>query len=72
MSYLFRSSGTVIGITVSQCVLQNLLKKWLTERIHGPDAEDVEAPGPDIPANCRLLRRFVSRHSRYMIPLWSQ
>ena len=39
MSYLFRSTGSVVGITVTQCVLQNLLKIWLTERIHGPNAE---------------------------------
>ena len=41
MSYLFRSTGSVVGITTSQCVLQNLLKRWLTARIHGADAEMV-------------------------------
>ena len=41
MSYLFRSTGSVIGITATQCVLQNLLKSWLTERIHTPNAQDV-------------------------------
>ena len=41
MSYLFRSTGSVVGITASQCILQNLLKKWLTERIQGPNAEYV-------------------------------
>jgi len=41
MSYLFRSTGSVVGITTSQCLLQNLLKKWLTERIRGPNAENV-------------------------------
>src|SRR5579862_1202905 len=41
MSYLFRSTGSVVGITTSQCVLQNLLKRWLTARIHGSNAEEV-------------------------------
>ena len=41
MSYLFRSTGSVVGITTTQSVLQNLLKMWLTQRIHGPDAEYV-------------------------------
>ena len=41
MSYLFRSTGSVIGITTTQCVLQNLLKRWLTERLHGPKAAEV-------------------------------
>jgi hypothetical protein len=31
----------VVGITTSQCVLQNLLKRWLTQRIHGHNAEYV-------------------------------
>jgi hypothetical protein len=44
MSYLFRSTGSVVGITATQCVLQNLLKTWLTQRIHGPDAEYVKSP----------------------------
>jgi high-affinity nickel permease len=43
MSYLFRSTGSVVGITTTQCVLQNLLKTWLTQRIHGPDAEYVKS-----------------------------
>jgi hypothetical protein len=41
MSYLFRSTGSVVGIAATQCALQNLLKTWLTQRIHGPDAEYV-------------------------------
>ena len=41
MSYLFRSTGSVVGITITQCVLQNLLKTWLTERIRGPNASYV-------------------------------
>ena len=41
MSYLFRSTGSVVGITATQCIIQNLLKMWLTERIHGPNAEYV-------------------------------
>ena len=43
VSYLFRSTGSVIGITTSQCVLQNLLKTWLTQRIQGPNAEYVKS-----------------------------
>jgi hypothetical protein len=38
MSYLFRSTGTVVGISASQCVIQNLLKIWLTKYIKGPHA----------------------------------
>jgi hypothetical protein len=39
MSYLFRSIGSMVGVTASQCVLQNLLKLWLTRRIQGPNAQ---------------------------------
>jgi hypothetical protein len=53
MSYLFRSTGTVVSITTCQCVLQNLLKKWLTERIHGPNAEYVPSP---------LFMKLISDH----------
>jgi hypothetical protein len=54
MSYLFRSTGTVVSITTCQCVLQNLLKKWLTERIHGPNAEYVPSPP--------LFMKLISDH----------
>lgn len=43
MSYLFRSTGQVVGITTTQCVLQNLLKVWLTDRIRTPNAEFVSS-----------------------------
>ena len=46
MSYLFRSTGQVVGITTTQCVLQNLLKVWLKARIHVPNADYVTLQPP--------------------------
>lgn len=39
MSYLFRSIGGVIGISLTSAVFQGLVKKFLQESITGPDAE---------------------------------
>ncbi|KAG1452766.1 hypothetical protein G6F56_007734 [Rhizopus delemar] len=41
VSYLFRSSGGVIGISATSAIFQGLVKKVLTERIKGPDAEQI-------------------------------
>ena len=41
MSYLFRSAGGVIGISATTAIFQATVKRLLTERITGPDAEKV-------------------------------
>jgi hypothetical protein len=41
ISYLFRSSGGVIGISATSAIFQGVVKKILTEKITGPDAEEV-------------------------------
>ncbi|KAG0179258.1 hypothetical protein DFQ29_002319 [Apophysomyces sp. BC1021] len=38
MSYLFRSAGSVIGISSTSAIFQAVVKNILTERITGPDA----------------------------------
>lgn len=42
MSYLFRSAGGVIGISVTSAVFQAAVKRILSEKITGPDAEKVK------------------------------
>jgi hypothetical protein len=66
VSYLFRSTGAVVGITTTQCVLQNLLKTWLNQRIQGPNAEYVRSPYILSNLN-RLLLKFVNLQIRYII-----
>jgi len=41
ISYLFRTTGQVIGVSLSGALLQSLLVKHLRERITGPDAAEV-------------------------------
>ncbi|KAG1457091.1 hypothetical protein G6F46_003016 [Rhizopus delemar] len=41
ISYLFRSSGGVIGISATSAIFQGLVKQILTEKIKGPNAEEV-------------------------------
>lgn len=41
VSYLFRSTGGVIGLCASQAIFQGIVKYLLTEKIQGPDAEEV-------------------------------
>jgi hypothetical protein len=41
ISYLFRSSGGVIGISATSAIFQGFVKSILTERIHGPDAAEI-------------------------------
>ncbi|KAG2202276.1 hypothetical protein INT47_010724 [Mucor saturninus] len=41
ISYLFRSAGGVIGISATSAIFQGVVKKILTERITGPDAESI-------------------------------
>jgi len=70
MSYLFRSTGSVVGITTTQCVLQNLLKIWLTDRIHGPNAEYVYClPKSSSLIQFRLLQKSENRQERFTIPI---
>lgn len=41
MSYLFRSTGGVIGISGTSAIFQGVVKDILVEKIKGPDAEKV-------------------------------
>jgi hypothetical protein len=41
ISYLFRSSGGVIGISATSAIFQGVVKRILTAKITGPDAEEV-------------------------------
>ncbi|ORX55061.1 hypothetical protein DM01DRAFT_1335358 [Hesseltinella vesiculosa] len=40
MSYLFRSTGGVVGISLTSAIYQAIVKSLLTERITGPDAAE--------------------------------
>lgn len=39
MSYLFRSVGGVVGISLTSAIFQGVVKRILTQQITGPDAE---------------------------------
>ena len=41
VTYLFRTTGQVLGVSLSGAVLQAVLLQKLRERIHGPDAVEV-------------------------------
>ncbi|KAJ3208860.1 hypothetical protein HDU67_006505 [Dinochytrium kinnereticum] len=41
MTYLFRSTGAVLGVSMSQAALQSVLKTELYRRFTGPDAERI-------------------------------
>jgi hypothetical protein len=41
ISYLFRSTGSVIGLCGSQAIFNGLVKYLLTERIQGNNAAEV-------------------------------
>lgn len=41
MSYLFRSTGGVIGISGTSAIFQGVVKDILVEKIKGPNAEKV-------------------------------
>ena len=41
VTYLFRTTGQVIGVSLSGALLQSVLTSKLRERIHGPDAVSV-------------------------------
>lgn len=41
VSYLFRTTGQVVGVAVSGAILQNSLKHELRKRIKGPGAEEL-------------------------------
>ena len=43
VSYLFRTTGQVLGVAVSSTITQSLLAKHLRERIIGSEAEEVGA-----------------------------
>jgi hypothetical protein len=51
VTYLFRTTGQVLGVSLSGTLLQTILLSKLRQRIHGPNAEEV------IPS---LSRAFVS------------
>ena len=41
VTYLFRTTGQVIGVSISGAVLQSVLLRSLRAKITGPDAEDI-------------------------------
>jgi hypothetical protein len=41
ISYLFRSTGSVIGVSLVSTVFQSKLKQYLEQSITGPDAQNV-------------------------------
>ena len=41
VTYLFRTTGQVLGVSLSGALLQAVLLQKLRERIHGPDAVEV-------------------------------
>jgi len=41
ITYLFRTTGQVLGVSLSGAVLQAVLLQKLRERIHGPDAVEI-------------------------------
>lgn len=49
ISYLFRSSGGVIGISATSAIFQGVVKKILTEKITGPDAAEVRMQMMQVP-----------------------
>ena len=46
VTYLFRTTGQVIGVSLSGALLQSILTAKLRERIHGPDAVSVRPLSP--------------------------
>ncbi len=44
VTYLFRTTGQVIGVSLSGALLQSVLTAKLRERIEGPDAASVRHP----------------------------
>ncbi|KAL6299123.1 vacuolar amino acid permease [Sparassis latifolia] len=57
ITYLFRTTGQVLGVSLSGALLQSILTKKLRERIHGPDAMEV-----------RLQAIGTTIHSTSIIP----
>ena len=43
VTYLFRTTGQVLGVSLSGAVLQAVLLRKLRERIHDPNAADVSS-----------------------------
>ncbi|RUS23203.1 hypothetical protein BC937DRAFT_90787 [Endogone sp. FLAS-F59071] len=41
MSYLFRATGSVLGVSICSAIFQALLKSELIANIHGPDANEI-------------------------------
>ena len=41
VTYLFRTTGQVLGVSLSGAILQAVLLEKLRQRIHGPDAVEV-------------------------------
>ncbi|KAI0003006.1 vacuolar amino acid permease [Russula compacta] len=42
LSYLFRTTGQVLGVSLSGALLQGILLSKLRQRIHGPNAEELD------------------------------
>ncbi|KZT62381.1 MFS general substrate transporter, partial [Calocera cornea HHB12733] len=64
ISYLFRTTGQVLGVSLSSAVVQGLLNHYLHQRITGPGAREHELTAPARPT--QLIERI--RHSTAVIP----
>ncbi|KIO33965.1 hypothetical protein M407DRAFT_17228 [Tulasnella calospora MUT 4182] len=58
LSYLFRTTGQVVGVAGSGAILQTLLARNLEERITGPGADEI----------IRTIRQVWIEHSTTIIP----
>ncbi|KAF8803697.1 vacuolar amino acid permease [Phlegmacium glaucopus] len=55
ITYLFRTTGQVLGVSLSGAVLQAVLLQKLRERIHGPDAADVSDQFSKPPHSAQII-----------------
>ena len=61
MSYLFRSTGQVLGVSLSSALVQSTLKAELPRRIMGPEAASIIA----------LIRQSTDQ-IRHLDPIYKQ
>ena len=63
VTYLFRTTGQVIGVSLSGALLQTVLTSKLRERIHGPDAISVRHISTRIARSAGLCLRPLPPHA---------
>lgn len=59
ITYLFRTTGQVLGVSLSGTVLQAVLLQKLRERITGPDAGEVSFWSERLPNGIRMLMNIL-------------